>query len=104
MGLFQEHWCCCSLCNVHCFYSSGYTDIGQHRRNRSRSSPERVFSAELTPLCTQNHHHLGHCDLGVLGCDERPGGEVLQEKLVGDKPVFVITLVQIYLTNWLKAL
>ena len=37
-----------------------------------RCAPQRVVGAELTPLSAQNHHHLGHGDLGVLGCDERP--------------------------------
>lgn len=57
----------------HGFDGGGYVSGGQRCIGGSGSS-QGVVGAELSPLGAENHHHLGHSDLGVLGCDEGPGG------------------------------
>lgn len=52
----------------------GYVGGGQ-RCVCGGGSSQGVVGAELSPLGAENHHHLGHSDLGVLGRDEGSGGE-----------------------------
>lgn len=89
----------------HGFDGGGYVGGGQRCVGGGGSS-QGVVGAELSPLGAEDHHHLGHGDLGVLGCDEGPGGggEAAGMKRCLELSVSGTVCACANLTNWLKAL
>lgn len=70
----RRRWLCCGGRRDLCYHgvNSSRHVGGSQGSVGSSSSPQRVVGAELAPLCAQNHHHLRHGDLWVLGSDEGP--------------------------------